>query len=42
MTMVRGRILYAAGKYATIDLGAVMKELADHAMPTMFAEKEAD
>ena len=40
MTMVRGKILYAAGKYATIDLGAVMKELADHAMPTVFAEKE--
>lgn len=40
MTMVRGRILYAAGKYATIDLNAVMKELADHAMPTVFAEKK--
>jgi len=41
MTMVRGKILYAAGKYTTIDLGAVMKELAEHAMPTIFAaEKE--
>lgn len=43
MTMVRGKILYAAGKYATIDLSAVMKELADHAMPTVFADnKEAN
>ena len=41
MTMVRGKILYAAGKYTTIDLGALMKELAEHAMPTVFAaEKE--
>jgi hypothetical protein len=31
MTMVRGKILYAAGKYTTIDLSAVMKELAEHA-----------
>lgn len=41
MTMVRGRILYAAGKYPTIDLRAVMKELAA-VMPVVFAEKEAD
>ena len=40
MTMVRGKILYAAGKYATIDLSAVMKELAGHAMPTIFADNE--
>ena len=42
MTMVRGKILYASGKYTTIDLNAVMKELAEHAMPTVFAEKEAE
>jgi len=42
MTMVRGRILYASGKYLTIDLNAVMKELAEHAMPTVFAEKEEE
>lgn len=36
MTMVRGKILYAAGKYPTIDLEKVVRELADHVMPTMF------
>ena len=36
MTMVRGRILYAAGKYETIDLDAVVRELAEYAMPTVF------
>lgn len=40
MTMVRGEILYASGTYTTIDLNAVMKELAEHAMPTVFAENE--
>lgn len=40
MTMVRGRILYAAGKYTTIDLNALMKDLADHAMPTVFTDSE--
>ena len=40
MTMVRGKILYASGKYLTIDLNAVMKELAEHAMQTVFSEKE--
>lgn len=38
MTMVRGQIVYAAGTYPTIDLQALMKELADHAMPTVFSE----
>ena len=38
MTMVRGRILYAAGKWPTIDLNAVVKELAEHAMPTVFLD----
>ena len=42
MTMVRGKILYASGKYRTIDLNAVMKELADHAMETVFTEKEEE
>lgn len=40
MTMVRGEILYASGKYTTIDLNAVMKELADHAMQTVFSQQE--
>ena len=41
MTMVRGRILYAAGKYETIDLDAVVKELAEYAMPQVFLDGEA-
>ncbi len=36
MTMVRGRILYTAGKFPTIDLNAVVKELAEYAMPRVF------
>lgn len=42
MTMVRGKILYASGSYPTIDLNMLMTELAEHAMPTVFAEKEAN
>ena len=38
LTMVRGKILYAAGKYPTIDLAKVMQELHDHAIPTMFSD----
>ena len=36
MTMVRGQVLYAAGKYTTIDLDAVVRELAEYAMPRVF------
>ena len=39
LTMVRGKILYAAGKYPTIDLEAVVKELAEHAMPLVFRDQ---
>ena len=39
LTMVRGQILYAAGQYPTIDLGAVMKDLTE-AMPRVFTEKK--
>ena len=42
MTMVRGKILYAAGKYPTIDLGAVVSELHDYAIPTVFAPDEKE
>ena len=38
MTMVRGKILYAAGKWPTIDLNAVVKELAEYAMPKVFLD----
>lgn len=36
MTMVRGRILYAGGKFHTIDLNAVVREMSQYAIPTMF------
>jgi len=42
MTMVRGNILYAAGKFTTIDLNAVMQELAEHGMPLVFMNEEKD
>ena len=42
LTMVRGKVLYAAGKYASIDLDAVMQELRDYAIPTIFSDAKAD
>ena len=42
MTMVRGKILYMDGKFPTIDLPAVVKELHDYAIPTMFCEDEKE
>ena len=42
MTMVRGKILYAAGKYTTIDLDAIVRELAEHAMPQVFLDKKPE
>ena len=40
MTMVRGKILYSAGKFTTIDLEAVVRELAEYVMPRMFGGKK--
>lgn len=40
MTMVRGKVLYAAGEYKTIDLPAVVRELAEYVMPHMFSEQK--
>lgn len=37
LTMVRGKVLYAAGKYFTINLPAVMKTLTESVIPTVFA-----
>ena len=37
MTMVRGKILYQNGKFPTIDLQAVVEELTQYAIPTLFA-----
>lgn len=41
MTMVRGKILYAAGEYKTIDLSEVVRELAQYAMPKLFGTEGA-
>ena len=38
MTMVRGQVLYAAGKYPTIDLDSVVHELSGYVMPRIFEE----
>ncbi len=40
LTMVRGKILYAGGKFTTIDLNGVVEELAQHAMPLLFGAKD--
>ena len=40
MTMVRGQILYAAGKYPTIDLESVVHELAAYVMPHIFSPEK--
>ena len=40
MTMVRGKILYQNGKFPTIDLQAVVEELTQYAIPTLFAAGE--
>ena len=42
MTMVRGKILYFAGKYPTIDLAAVAQELHDYAIPTVFSAEQKE
>ena len=39
MTMVRGKMLYAGGKFLTIDLDKVVKELAEYAMPKVFLDQ---
>ena len=38
MTMVRGKMLYAGGKFLSIDIDKVVQELAEHAMPTVFMD----
>ncbi len=40
MTMVRGQILYQNGRFPTIDLQEVVKELTEYAIPTLFAENK--
>ena len=38
MTMVRGKILYANGKFTTIDMSAVVKELSEYVMGHIFSD----
>ena len=38
LTMVRGKILYADGKFPTIDLNAVARELHDYVIPKVFSD----
>ena len=38
MTMVRGQILYNAGKFPTLDLAGALKELHDYAIPKVFSD----
>ena len=40
MTMVRGKKLYVNGKFPTIDLQEVVKELTEYAMPRLFTEPQ--
>lgn len=42
MTMVRGKILYFEGKFTTIDMTAVCKELHDYVIPHIFAAEEKE
>ena len=39
MTMVRGKIHYQNGRFPTIDLKAVVEELTNYAIPTVFDEQ---
>ena len=38
LTMVRGKILYADGKYPTLDIAGALKELHDYAIPKVFSD----
>ena len=40
MTMVRGKILYQSGKFMTIDLGEVIQELTEYAIPRLFDDAQ--
>lgn len=42
LTMVQGKILYAAGKYPTIDLAKVMEELTTYAIPKVFDDSKQE
>ena len=42
LTMVRGKILYFAGKFPTIDLPTVVQELTQYAIPRVFSDEPLD
>lgn len=42
LTMVRGNILYANGKFATIDLASAVNELALYAVPQVFSDSDRE
>ena len=42
MTMVRGKILYQNGKFPTIDLSQVIKDLTEYAIPRLFNSEKED
>ncbi len=39
MTMVRGQILYSAGKFPTLDIAGAVQELMEYAIPKLFDER---
>ena len=41
LTMVRGQILYQSGKFPTIDLAEVVRELTEYAIPKLFDDSKA-
>ena len=40
LTMVRGKILYAAGQYPTIDREKLLRELSEYAIPKVMTPEE--
>ena len=38
LTMVRGKVVYAGGKFPTLDLASAVNELTQYGIETMFAE----
>ena len=40
MTMVRGKVLYSNGQFHTIDLGAVVKEMMEYAIPRLMDKEQ--
>ena len=41
MTVVRGKVLYANGKFPTLDLEYAVKEMMEYAIPKVFAEERS-